>query len=138
MFKDRNEELQRLEQALLEDEEEEVSLAEEPGEEDESEEYDEEYDEDYEEDYDEEDIFPEYDYEDTRAAQDPVAYQHYSNGYRAYNSDDCDEDLDAFSEDVYEAEEERSNTGLVILACLLALGILGMVIFMLLCYGGIL
>lgn len=125
MFKDTDEELSRLSSELLKEE-------------DESEEYDEEYDEDYEEDYDEEDIFPEYDYEDTRAAQDPVAYQNYSNGYRAYNSDDCDEDLDAFSEDVYEAEEERSNTGLVILACVLASILALVMLFMVLKYKGVL
>ena len=125
MFKDTDEELSRLSSELLKEE-------------DESEEYDEEYDEDYEEDYEEEAIFPEYDYEDTRAAQDPVAYQNYSNGYRAYNSDDCDEDLDAFSEDVYEAEEERSNTGLVILACVLASMLALVMLFMALKYKGVL
>ena len=125
MFKDTDEELSRLSSELLKEE-------------DESEEYDEEYDEDYEEDYEEEAIFPEYDYEDTRAAQDPVAYQNYSNGYRAYNSDDCDEDLDAFSEDVYEAEEERSNTGLVILACVLASIFALTMLFMALKYKGVL
>ena len=125
MFKDTDEELSRLSSELLKEE-------------DESEEYDEEYDEDYEEDYEEEDVFPEYDYEDTRAAQDPVVYQNYSNGYRAYNSDDCDEDLDAFSEDVYEAEEERSNTGLVILACVLASMLALVMLFMVLKYKGVL
>ena len=121
MFKDTDEELSRLSSELLKEEDE-----------------SEEYDEDYEEDYEEEAIFPEYDYEDTRAAQDPVAYQHYSNGYRAYNSDDCDEDLDAFSEDVYEAEEERSNTGLVILACVLASMLALVMLFMALKYKGVL
>ena len=129
MFKDTDEELSRLSSELLKEEDESEEY---------DEEYDEDYDEDYEEDYEEEDVFPEYDYEDTRAAQDPVVYQNYSNGYRAYNSDDCDEDLDAFSEDVYEAEEERSNTGLVILACVLASMLALVMLFMVLKYKGVL
>ena len=126
MFKDTDEELSRLSSELLKEEDES------------EEEYEEEYDEGYEDSYEEEDVFPEYDYEDTRAAQDPVVYQNYSNGYRAYNSDDCDEDLDAFSEDVYEAEEERGNTGLVILACVLASMLALVMLFMVLKYKGVL
>ena len=121
MFKDTDEELSRLSSELLKEE-------------DAREEYEEEYDEGYEE----ETTFPEYDYEDTRAAQDPVVYQNYSNGYRAYNSDDCDEDLDSFSEDVYGAEEERSNTGLVILACVLASILALVMLYMVLKYKGVL
>ena len=141
MFKDTDEELSRLSSELLKAEEEE----------DYEEEYDEEYDEEsYEEEpYQEEEALPEYDYEDTRAAQGPAVYQNYSNdygrnlrnyanGYQAYNSDDCDEDLDAFSEDVYEAETEQSNTGLVILACVLASILAAVVLFMVLKYKGVL
>lgn len=123
MFKDRNEELQRLEQALLEDEEEEVSLAEEPGEED--------------EDLLTEEALDEL-LEDVAPGKNAVPYQNFSNDYgHIYNSDIADTDLDEYCEEVLE-EPAPSYTGLVILACLLALGILGMVIFMLLRYGGIL
>ena len=123
MFKDRNEELQRLEQALLEDEEEEVSLAEEPGEED--------------EDLLTEEALDEL-LEDVAPGKNSVPYQNFSNDYgHIYNSDIADTDLDEYCEEVLE-EPAPSYTGLVILACLLALGILGMVIFMLLRYGGIL
>ena len=129
MFKDTDEELSRLSSELLKEEEEVYDEA--------YEEVEEAYEETQEE-YDSEEVFPDYDYEDTRAVKDPVVYQNYSNGYRAYNSDDCDEDLDAFSEDVYEAQEERSNTGLVILACVLA-SMLGLVmLFMVLKYKGVL
>lgn len=123
MFKDRNEELQRLEQALLEDEEEEVSLAEEAGEED--------------EDLLTEEALDEL-LEDVAPGKNSVPYQNFSNDYgHIYNSDIADTDLDEYCEEVLE-EPAPSYTGLVILACLLALGILGMVIFMLLRYGGIL
>ena len=123
MFKDRNEELQRLEQALLEDEEEEVSLAEATGEED--------------EDLLTEEALDEL-LEDVSPGKNSVPYQNFSNDYgHIYNSDIADTDLDEYCEEVLE-EPAPSYTGLVILACLLALGILGMVIFMLLRYGGIL
>jgi hypothetical protein len=148
MFKDTDRELARLEAALLEAEEEEIL------EEDPEEEYEEDYEEEYEEelydDYEEdEDVPAEYFYTDTRPAHDPVAYQNYSNdygrdqhvgatGYRAYNSDDCDEDLDAFSEEVYEARDEGSNTGLLITACVLAAIFGGTVLFIVLKYIGVL
>ena len=148
MFKDTDRELARLEAALLEAEEEELL------EEDPEEEYEEEYEDDYEEElYDEygeqQDVPAEYFYNDTRPAHDPAVYQNYSNdygresqssatGYRAYNSDDCDEDLDAFSEEVYEAREDNSNTGLLITACVLAAIFGGMVLFIVLKYIGVL
>ena len=122
MFKDRNEALQRLEQALLEEATEERPEEEIP-----------EADEDLltEEALDEllEDVAP---------GKNSVPYQNFSNDYgHIYNSDVTDEDLDEYCEAVLE-EPGRSYSGLVILACLLALGILGMVIYLLLRYGGIL
>ena len=147
MFNDRERELERLSEALLQDDEDEESP--EDGENEDG--YDEDYDEEYyeDEDYDEEVAPPEYIYDDTRAAPGPVAYQNFSNGYgrnkrngasgyRAYNSDDCDEDLDAFSQEVYEEPPEKSNLGLVITACVLAT-ILGIVaLFLVLQYKGVL
>ena len=114
------------------------------------EEFDEAYEEENEEEYgDEEQAPPEYIYDDTRAAQGPAVYQNYSNdygrnlrnyasGYRAYNSDDCDEDLDAFSEEVYEEPQEKSNTGLVVLACILATILGAAALFAVLKYKGVL
>ena len=55
--------------------------------------------------------------------------RNYATGYQAYNSDDCDEDLEAFSEEVYEEPEESSNTGLLILACVLATILGGVMLF---------
>lgn len=142
MFKDTDEELARLASELLKAEEEEEYDEEEYDEKDyeayEDESYDEEaYDEDYEE-YDSEEELPAYAYEDTRVRQDPVVYQNYSNGYQAYNSDDCDEDLDAFSEDVYDADMERNNTGLIVTACVLASILAGVMLFVVLKYKGVL
>ena len=123
MFKDRNKELQRLEQALLEEEKDEISEEEEVFEEDEDLLTDETLDELL---------------EDVAPGKNSVPYQNYSNDYgHIYNSDVTDDDLDEYCEDAL-AEPAPSYTGLVILACLLALGILGMIIYLLLRYGGIL
>lgn len=142
MFKDADKELARLEAALLETEEESCEEAEEYPQE--------EYEEDYcDEEPEGEDTPPEYFYEDTRPAQDPGVYQNYSNdygrelrnyatGYRAYNSDDCDEDLEEFSQEVYEAQEDRGNTGLLITACVLATVFGSAVLFIVLKYLGVL
>ena len=123
MFKDRNKELQRLEQALLEEEKDEISEEEEVFEEDEDLLTDETLDELL---------------EDVAPGKNSVPYQNYSNDYgHIYNSDVTDDDLDEYCKAVLE-EPAPSYTGLVILACLLALGILGMIIYLLLRYGGIL
>lgn len=123
MFKDRNKELQRLEQALLEDEEEELLPAEDTAEAD--------------EDLLTEEALDEL-LEDVAPGKNSVPYQNFSNDYgHIYNSDVTDTDLDEYCEEILE-EPAPSYSGLVILACLLALGILGMVIYLLLRYGGIL
>ena len=127
MFKDTDEALARLEAELLREEEETEVLPEE-------EEY--EYEEDFEE---EADLPEEYDIDDTRPADGPVIYQNYSNnygknlrnfasGYRAYNSDITDEDLDVYSEDVLQTEPEKSNTPLILVVCLLLLGIVAVLL----------
>ncbi len=90
VFRDTSEELARLEKELLAQEEPETP------------DYDDEA-------YDEED--DPWLYEDTAPAKGPVVYQNYSNdygknlrnyasGYRAYNSDQSDEDLENYSEQV--------------------------------------
>ena len=152
MFKDTDEALARLAEELLRAEDE--TEAEEVCEEEEYEEdYDEDFDEDYEEDYDEDqeedEVPPEYIYDDTRAARGPAVYQNYSNdygrnlrnyasGYRAYNADDCDEDLDTFSDEVYEEPPERSNTGLIVTACVLSAILAAVVLLVVLKFRGVL
>lgn len=127
MFRDRSEELRRLEEALLEDEPTEM-----PEKTDDTPAED--------EDLLEEQMLDEL-LEDTAPAKGAVPYHNYSNdygqGYTAYNTDVTDEDLDEYCQQVREAPK-KDNTGLVILACLLALGVLGMVIYLMLRSGGIL
>ena len=102
MFKDKKEELRRLEEELLQEaqlEEEEDRLEEELEEAqallDEAEDYGEESEE---------------------------TYFNYANRYgevRAYNGDHTDEDMDRYSEDVYGGRKERGVSGLVALAVFL-------------------
>ena len=139
MFKDTDEALARLEAELLREEEEPEVLPEE---------YEEEYDDEFEDAFEEEEgLPPEYAYEDTRPADGPVIYQNFSNnygknlrnyasGYRAYNSDISDEDLDSYSEDVLQTEPEKSNTPLILIACLLSLGIVAVLLIWLFLFRG--
>ena len=99
MFKDKKEELRRLEEELLL---EEALEAEEARLEEELEEAQALLDSDT--DYGEE---------------SEQTYYNYSNRYgkvNAYNNDTTDEDLDAYSDRVYTAGNEKSNMGLVLLA----------------------
>ena len=132
MFKDTDQELARLEAELLKEEAPETEALE----------------EDCFDETEEEMLPPEYYYEDTRAADGPAVYQNYSNdygknlrnyasGYRAYNSDVSDEDLESFSEDVYENEPQRRNTGLLIAACALAAAIAAVALYLVLWYWGV-
>lgn len=109
MFRDTSEELARLEEALLADEPDE-ELPEE-----------------------EEEALAPWQYEDTRAAAEPEVFQNYSNdygkdlrnyasGYRAYNTDDCDEDLDTYSEEVRRGKKSRIGC-LTVLVCLLTVAL---------------
>ena len=124
MFRDRQEELDRLQEQLLEEDPEELE---------------EEY-----EDEDEEYLDAEVD--DLLAANDqgenPQTYNNYSNdygrqlrnyasGYKAYNSDRTDEDLEEYSQQVLHPQKEKGITGLLILAMLLLLGIGGVLAWML-------
>ena len=116
MFRDTSEELARLEAELLAEEEPEELLPEEEEEEDDP-----------------------WQYEDTRAENDPEVYENYSNGYgrnlrsrasgyRAYNTDESDEDLEQYSETV----RRGSRIGcLAVALCLLAVAIAAVAILLL-------
>ncbi len=106
MFRDTSEELQRLQAELLAEEEPaELPPEEEPEEED--------------------DFFDEYE-EDELDEPEPV-YKNYASGYRAYNSDTTDEDLEEYSESVREGNPSRGGCLLTLIAVFLAL-ILGGVV----------
>lgn len=119
MFRDTSEELARLEAELLAEEEPEEELPEEETEED------------------------PWLYEDTRPAAEPEVFQNYSNdygrnlrnyasGYRAYNSDHTDEDLDDYSEAVRRGKRSK-NGCLTAIVCFLAVA-LGAAIILWLAY----
>lgn len=122
MFKDRNKELQRLEQALLEDETKVIPVAEILAE-----------DEDLLTDEALDELL-----DDVAPGKNSVPYQNFSNDYgQIYNTDITDEDLEEYCEAVLE-EPANSYTGLILLACGLAFCILCVIIFLLLRSGGIL
>ena len=117
MFRDRAEELARLEAELL-------AAEEEPEETPEAEDYEEEYD-DYEvceEEYDD----PEEYLEDEEDAQPPV-----TQGYDIYNTDVSDEDLETYAQEFRAPKRGGCATFLVILLCILTLGVLGFVLLVL-------
>ena len=106
MFKDKKEELRRLEEELLMEaqlEEEEARL---------------------EEELEEAEVLLES--ETDYGEETEQTYYNYSNGYgkiRAYNNDTSDNDLDAYSDEIYTAGKEKGNMGLVLLAAGLLVGI---------------
>ena len=115
MFRDRQEELQRLQEQLLEEEPKEAL-------------------EDEAEDgfLDEEGLNALLDGEDQGA--NPRVYQNFSNsygrelrnyatGYKAYNTDKTDEDMESYSQAVLEPENNKGITGLLILMLALLCGI---------------
>ena len=139
MFKDTDEALARLEAELLREEEEETA----------GEEYSEYEAYDEEPEAEEESVPPEYVYDDTRPSAGPVIYQNYSNnygknlrnyasGYHAYNADISDEDPENYSEALLEEEPEKSNTALVLIACLLSLTVAATILILALKSRGIL
>ena len=121
MFKDRSTELQRLEEALLEEEDQQLLPAEQAPED---------------EDLLSDDLLDEL-LEDATPMPNTVSYQNFSNDYgNAYNADHTDVDLEEYTDQLQSGRKDRS--GLVIVACLLALGVLGMIIYLMLKQGGIL
>ena len=66
-----------------------------------------------------------------------AAYANYANGYRIYNTDIADGDLEDFSEEVYRAETPR-RTGLWVALLLISLLVLGFFAGWLLKYLGVL
>lgn len=97
MFRDKEEELQRLEQLLAEAEEEDEEFDEEPDEEEFDEEYEEEFDE---ADFDEEELIREFSGDD---GLDTEATQMFSThrDIRVYNSDKSDVDMEEYSNAVF-------------------------------------
>lgn len=117
MFRDRSEELQRLEEALLE--EEVLTPAEEPAQD---------------EDLLNEDMLDEL-LEDTAPAKDTVVYQNFSNDYGQTGP------LPEYEEDLDEEpapRQKKDQFGIVIIACLVLTGVLCAIAFLLLRQGGIL
>ena len=114
MFHDREQELERLSEELLEEYEE---LEDDPEDEDWDEDDD---DEDWEEDYDEEEIF----------GAEPVTH------VRAYNTDPSDTDLNELSDEVYYASGSRL-TGWMIAIGIFTIAALSALVYMLLRHYGI-
>ena len=113
MLRDRDEELQRLNQDLLAQEEPEQ------------------------EEILDEETLDELLEEDTQI-EDTEAYVNYSNGYRAYNTDKTDTDLESFSEAVRTPAKDKSLTFLSVLALALTGGIVLVLIYLLLKFRGLL
>jgi len=129
MFRDKEEELQRLQQELLEQEEPE-ELPEEA-----------ENDETLLDEAELDELL-----KDTRPSEDTVVYQNYSNdyghqlrnyatGYKAYNTDNVDVDPEELSQQL---EQPARNTGLLVTAGVLAAAVCAVACYLLLRYWGIL
>lgn len=95
MFRDTKEELQRLEQELLQEEQEAQQETEEE---------------------------MEIDFEEEPSGEHTGSYVNYANGYRAYNSDHTDVDLEEFSEAVRNPKK-HSFAGLLVVLMLLLAGV---------------
>ena len=74
--------------------------------------------------------------EDTKIGE-AEEYVNYSNGYRAYNTDKTDMDLDSFSEAVLEPAKDKSLVFLTRLALGLAGGIVLVLIYLLIQFWGL-
>ena len=121
MFRDRQEELRRLEEALLAEEEYDTQPPEADPEE---------------EDILSEDILDEL-LEDTGPAKKSVTYQNFSNAYgKAYNSDTTDVDMEEYCEEVQKTK--KNNLGWLIVICLALVLILGFAVWYVLHRGGVL
>lgn len=65
------------------------------------------------------------------------ALRNYASGYKAYNTDNCDPDLDEYAQQVY-APKKKGIAGLVITALLLTAAIFAVLCYLIVRYGGIL
>ena len=117
MFKDRNEELKRLEEELLEEETEEEVCEEDIYEEDEF--------------YEDDEVYEEDDPEKTRVIPETVRH------YRVKSTDRLDVDLESFSREV-EQGNHSSGRGLVLLMVLLSLAVAAVLLYYVFRYGGLL
>lgn len=117
MFKDKDEELRRLE-ALLQEEEEDEQLLEEEG-------------------LSEDTIFlPQF----PEPEEDDIdrAYMEHTQVFSAYNADQTDTDLEEFSDEVWEGNPRPGISPLVVVACIITTGIVLAILYLLLRYGGLL
>ncbi len=71
-------------------------------------------------------------------AENAALYKNYSNGYTAYNADRTDETPDDLSDALLNPRRDRVITALSILALILLSGILGVLIWILLLFRGVL
>lgn len=124
MYKDAEEELKRLEEALLEEEEQPEEMPEEDGQE-----------EDLQELLEEAQRIAGLSDDSTQVYrwQEPLQDQ----TARVYNTDKTDEDLEEFSRAVQE-EPQKGITGLAITAITLAIAVLGVLIWWMIRYRGVL
>lgn len=102
MFRDAKEELQRLEAELLAQERPDIV-------------------DELDELLEEEPVQPVYRNFSNNYGQD---LRNYASGYKAYNADSVDTDLEEYSDEIAEEPREKPLTGLVLTACGLTLGIL--------------
>ena len=133
MFQDAKEELKRLEQQLLAEEDEPVQ--EESAEDISSEEL-EELKQLLESDSEKPMITEDDDFDIVRNFDGQV--RNFANNYKAYNSDKTDTDLESYSEEVRYPSQDRSESFLTVLALVLLAGILGILVWWLVRFKGLL
>ncbi len=133
MFRDTKEELKRLEQQLLAEEDEQIQ--EESAEDISSEEL-EELKQLLESNSEEPMITEDDDFDIVRNFDGQV--RNYANNYKAYNSDKSDTDLESYSEEVRNPSQDRSESFLTVLALVLLAGILGVLAWWLVRFKGLL
>lgn len=133
MFQDAKEELKRLEQQLLAEEDEPVQ---EESTEDISSEELEELKQLLESDSEKPMITEDDDFDIVRNFDGQV--RNFANNYKAYNSDKTDTDLERYSEEVRYPSQDRSESFLTVLALVLLAGILGILVWWLVRFKGLL
>ncbi len=124
MFKDRDRALKELEAELLEEEA---------------------LEEEYEEEYEDADILEDEELKrllgDTQVIESVPVYRNHANDYgravRAYNGDRTEQSPEALSQELLEEPEGKGTTGLIVLACTLAAGILCVALWWFLRYRGL-